>query len=382
MRHIIFALLLLLLASCSGKKQFRIEGDLDTGDRPVLYLEEQEVTQISHYDSSRTSRNGKFVFRGKLDYPCFFQLRLGRKGIIPLLIAPGEQISLSCDTVDFSTGYEIEGSEGSAYLRDLHLKLSDTRRRIDSLVKSFDNKGDTSLSAKLELIDNYNALIQDQRNYSITFIIDHRQSLAALYALYQRIDEETFILNQNKDVQLMKITAHALDTLFPESRHVKALSADAKKLELQLTGAEYSSLIDKLESSLPELSLPDTRGDTISLSSLGSKAILISFWASWNPLSVSHNLELKKIYEKYHTLGFEIYQVSMDNDKESWLRAVEYDELPWINVSELSYPESYAAAIYNVSSLPTTFLVTPDGEVLGRNLPAGEMDRRLATMLQ
>jgi peroxiredoxin len=284
--------------------------------------------------------------------------------------------------VDFSTGYGISGSEGSAYLRDLHLKLAGTRRRIDSLVTSFDSKGDTSLAAKMELIDRYNDIIRDQRNYSITFIIDHRQSLAALYALYQRIDEETYILNQNKDVQLMKITAHALDTLYPGSKHVKALSVDAKKLEMQLTGTQYSRLIDKLDSSLPELSLPDPRGDTISLSSLGNKAILVSFWASWNSQSVAHNLELKKIYERYHPLGFEIYQVSMDNDKESWLHAIDYDELPWINVSELSYPETYAAAIYNVSSLPTTFLVTPDGEVLGKNLTAGELDRKLAAMLQ
>ena len=205
--------------------------------------------------------------------------------------------------------------------------------------------------------------------------------MASLYALYQRIDQEKYILNENKDVQLLKITAHSLDTLYPESQHVRALSADARNLEMQFSNAEYSRLIDELEPSLPEISLPDPSGDTISLSALGSRAILVSFWASWHPGSIAHNIELKKIYKKYHTQGFEIYQVSMDNNKDEWTRAIEYDELTWINVSELSYPESYAAAVYNVSILPTTFLVTPDGDILGKNLSAGELDRRLAAML-
>jgi len=381
MRKIILIVLVLFIVSCSRDRQFRISGNLDSGERPVLYFEEQEVTKITFIDSTRTARNGNFVFKGKLDHPRFFQLRLGENKLIPLLIAPGEKIELQCDTVLFSTGYRLSGSEGSLYLKELNAKLANTQSRIDSLVKQFDNTGDTSMTAKLELIDNYNFIVQDQRNYSITFIIDHRQSMASLYALYQRIDSEKYILNDNKDVQLLKITAHSLDTLYPESQHVRALSADARKLEEQLTNAEYTRLIDELEPSFPEISLPDPGGDTISLSSVNSKAILLSFWASWNPASIAHNIELKKIYQQYHSKGFEIYQVSMDNDKDSWLRAIEYDELPWINVSELSYPESYAATVYNVSILPTTFLVTPDGEILGKNLSAGEMNRRLASML-
>ncbi len=381
MRKIILVVLVLLIVSCSRNRQFRITGNLNTGERPVLYLEEQEVTKISLYDSVRVSRNGNFAFRGKLDHPRFFQLRLGENNLIPLLIAPGEEITMDCDTLHFSTAYELNGSEGSRYIKELNAKLADTQSRIDSLVRQFDNTGDTTLTAKLELIDKYNALIQEQRNYSITFIIDHRQSMAALYALYQRIDQEKYILNENKDVQLLKITAHTLDTLYPESQHVRALSADARKLEDRLTNAEYSRLIDQMEPSLPEISLPDPSGDTISLSSLDNKAILLSFWASWNAGSIAHNIELKKIYQQYHSKGFEIYQVSMDNDKELWMRAIEYDELPWINVSELSYPESYAAAVYNVSSLPTTFLVTPNGKILGRNLTKGELERSLAVML-
>jgi thiol-disulfide isomerase/thioredoxin len=266
------------------------------------------------------------------------------------------------------------------HIRDLNRKLSDTQSRIDSLIASFDSKGDTSLEAKQELVDNYNAVVQDQRNYSITFVIDHLQSMASVYALYQKIDDQKYILNENRDVQLLKITAHSLDTLWPESQHVKALAADAINLETKLTNAEYTSLMDQLEHSLPEISLPDPGGDTISLSALNNKAILLSFWASWNPSSVALNIQLKNIYNQYHNKGFEIYQVSLDNNRDSWTRAIEYDELPWINVSELSYPRSYAAAVYNVTDLPTTFLLTPEGDILGKNLSVVELDRRLATV--
>jgi peroxiredoxin len=205
--------------------------------------------------------------------------------------------------------------------------------------------------------------------------------MASIYALYQRINSRDYILNENKDIQLLKITGQSLDTLYPESKHVKALVADARKLELQVKNLGYLQIMDQMEGSIPDIALPDSHGDTIRLSSLKNKMVLISFWASWNQQSIAYNLELKKIYEKYHSKGFEIYQVSLDNKKESWLNAIQYDEIPWINVSDLSYPGSATATLYNITSLPATFLLSRDGEVLGKDLNRLELDNKLQALL-
>ena len=220
-------------------------------------------------------------------------------------------------------------------------------------------------------------IYQDQRKFSIRFILEHLQSMASVYALYQRINGRDYILNENKDIQLLKITGQSLDTLYPASKHVRALVADALKLELQVKNLGYKQIMDQLDGNIPDISLPDSNGDTVSLSSLHDKTVLISFWASWNRQSVSHNLELKDLYNKYHRKGFEIYQVSLDNKKEAWINAIKYDEIPWINVSDLSYPNSQTAILYNINSLPTTFLLDQDGQVIGKNFTKAELENKL-----
>lgn len=110
--------------------------------------------------------------------------------------------------------------------------------------------------------------------------------------------------------------------------------------------------------------MPDQSGDSISLNAVNSKYILVNFWASWNKESISRNLELKNIYKKYHAKGFEIYQVSLDTKEENWTRAINFDQLPWINVIDLNGRMSYFAKIYNVKTLPTSFLINPDKEII------------------
>ncbi len=111
------------------------------------------------------------------------------------------------------------------------------------------------------------------------------------------------------------------------------------------------------------------------------KVILLSFWASWDQPSVSHNLPLKGIYETYHSRGLEIYQVSFDNEREAWVNAIQYDELPWINVSELSYPESRVAPIYNLEELPVVFLIDRKGKIVGKNFNRIDLDRTIQRLL-
>ena len=113
------------------------------------------------------------------------------------------------------------------------------------------------------------------------------------------------------------------------------------------------------------------------LSSLKGKVILLSFWASTNKDSRLFNRELKRVYNKFKSRGVEIYQVSLDNNKVYWEAALLQDELPWINVCELSYPNSYAASIYNVTQLPTNFLISKKGEIVGRNLQGTLLDDKI-----
>jgi len=232
-----------------------------------------------------------------------------------------------------------------------------------------------------ELGVEFDSIVEVQRRFTLEFVLGHLNSIASIYALYQKLDDQTFILYKNKDIQILKITGAALDTIYPESPHVKALVSNAASLVQQVYNSGLRDLMQYADSEFPEIALPDPEGDTIKLSSLKGKVVLLSFWASWNRNSSDFNTYLLELYRQFHPQGFEIYQVSLDYYINSWVQAIEYEELPWINVSDLSYPESITAGNYNIQSLPANYLLNKTGVIVGKNLSISELNSRVPDLI-
>ncbi len=381
MRKFSWLLPLLLLLSCSKGSKVEITVFIENSDTCMIYLDEQGIGEIRQIDSVRVKKDGSFKLKDRIEHPTFYNLHTGNQQIIPLLLAPGTSAEIQADMHNFVNGYEIEGSAESSYLLEMNRKLTKTKRRIDSIQKVLQKNPDAGEEFTQELSASYDEIIEAQRRYSIQFILDHMSSMASIYALYQKIDENNFVLNENRDIQLVKITSQSLDTIWPGSEHVQALKMDAANLEENLYNQRWREVVEVAENSFPDIRLPDPLGDTIALSSLRGKVILLSFWASWDQASVSHNLPLKGIYNTYHSRGLEVYQVSFDNEKEAWVNAIEFDELPWVNVSELSYPESRVAPIYNLEELPVVFLIDRKGQIVGKNFNRIDLDRNIQRLL-
>jgi peroxiredoxin len=137
-------------------------------------------------------------------------------------------------------------------------------------------------------------------------------------------------------------------------------------------------MADDTVQGLLDLSIADRDGKVVDLSSLKGKVTLLFFWASSSNESIKALLQLQPIYEKYHQKGFEVYAVSLDNNKINWMNAIDFNEFSWINVLELSSPESRAALLYNIVSLPTNYLITREGDIVARN----KYGRTLETWLE
>lgn len=133
----------------------------------------------------------------------------------------------------------------------------------------------------------------------------------------------------------------------------------------------------------PDLEFPDPDGKMRKLSDLRGKVVLVDFWASWCGPCRRENPNVTNIYSKYHDKGFEVFSVSLDSDAASWKRAIEADKLVWPNhVSDLKKWQSKAAAMYGVSSIPSTFLLDKEGRIVQRNLRGADLEKAVKQLVE
>lgn len=133
----------------------------------------------------------------------------------------------------------------------------------------------------------------------------------------------------------------------------------------------------------PEIRLPNLKGDTIALSSLKGKLVLIDFWGTWCSPCVEEQSELAKLYRKFkqsaftNGKGFEIYGVSLDSKKENWGTFVTKNKIDWIQVSDLKFWRSPVAKTYNIQGLPFNVLIDGNGMIIAKNLHGANLEKEI-----
>jgi peroxiredoxin len=136
-----------------------------------------------------------------------------------------------------------------------------------------------------------------------------------------------------------------------------------------------------LGSIAPDFTLPDSTGQPISLSSFRGKYLFLDFWASWCQPCRRDNPRYLSIYNEFSNDNFEILGVSFDRKRENWLKAIENDGLKWAHVSDLQYFDSEMIELYNITNVPTTFLLDPDGKIIAKNIHPEELKKILFEIL-
>lgn len=376
----IAVLVLLLTNGCEKSGQFTVNGKITHADDQTIYLEELLLNSTKHIDSVKIDKNGEYELKGFTTAPAFYLLKLSEQKFITMLIDSAENVTVNADFTNFSDDYFVDGSSGSALVKELNLRLASTRHKLDSL-NSLNNLylNNPNYEQQKELWEiEYQQILQNQVEYSKQFVTNNPFSMASILALFQKFDDQNYVIN---DLQIMRTAASALNSIYPESEHVKVLYAQTLDYLKSQSNTNAQQLIQEYGENSPDIALPNTQGDLVSLSSLRGKVVLLQFWASGDQGSRTMNSVLVEAYKKYKSKGFEIYQVSLDNNRIEWVDAIDKDELTWTNVGDME-GSVLAVRHYNIQQIPYNYLLNTDGSIIAQNLNGPDLDRTLSHILK
>ena len=340
----------------------------------MVYLEEMAVTGQHIVDSVALDNNGGYRF--KIENvgitPSLYNVVYSSERI-PLLVSRGEKIELS-SMGSALLNYTVRGSKESELLRKFNKEFISGQLELNKTILNYHSADEAT---RKQLAQSYNTIYHDIKRKQISFIIENKESLASVYALYQRLPGEQYLSSADSDLIYYRTVADAVTENYPTSPFLLTLSNDIARMEARI------SLMNSIESrTYPELKGSDMYGNEVALSSLEGKVILVDFWSAELGNSNAFNAELKEIYEEYKSKGFEVYQVSADTSKATWITAVQEQRLPWVSVCDFMGNASPMLRAYNVRKLPSNFLIDSKGEIVGKDLYSKALERKLAKILK
>lgn len=372
-----------IIISCETEPEyFTVSGEIKNANGEKLYLIELQSKNIVFLDSVILNDEGTFSFKGQTDIPKFYALRTNAKNYITLIINPFEQVVLKSKNINLANSSIIEGSPDSQSILTLRLHLDKSVQQLDSMGIYYQSLIGTSEINKVKdsLQLRSQKIITEHTEFTKSFIKENSHSLASLMALYQQIAPRRYILNPKDHMEYFTLVDSTLMQKYPESDAVKTLHTQFLEIKRQQNNEAQINNIVGIGEIAPEIYLPNPQGDSIALSSLRGKYVLLDFWASWCRPCRIENPNLVKSYKKYHEKGFEIFQVSLDKNNESWVNAIENDNLSWVHVSDLKYWNCAPAKIYQVQSIPASFLLDKKGRIIAKNLRGDVLEAKLSEL--
>lgn len=380
-RIVIFMLVLAgLFSACSNPNAFTIKGKIKNTTIKNLVLEEIGETQLIPFDSVKIADDGSFEFEGKIKEPKFFILRLGNE-YITLFVEPSDNISIEVDLNNVTGSYKVEGSKGSQEIKEFNRTLYANLMQLDSLGRIYQEAMTSGNVGSIQPIveANLDLLIEKQKKYTLDFIDRNLGSLVNIFVIHQQFPPQQSIINPANDMEVYEKVLSSVKKEYPENMYVKSFDKFITNVKQQLEVQANKPQAATNGAEAMDIALPSPQGDTIRLSSLRGKYVLLDFWAAWCRPCRAENPNLVGTYKKYGGKDFEIFQVSLDETRDAWVGAIEKDQLgKWIHVSDLQYWNSAAAKLYGVQSIPANYLIDPSGKIIAQNLRGPALGQKLA----
>lgn len=363
--------------SCDTTPKFHIEGAVTGAEDSVLYLEAMTLNGVEVLDSAKLDDDGDFSFsHAATAAPEFYALRINNHRI-NLSVDSTETITVKASLPGMDSNYEVSGSDNCSKIKEISLMQQDVQRKIIAFEKNTSMlPGDISDSVR-NVLDAY------KKKIMVDYILKDPSKAYAYYAVCQSITDlyGAFLLfdplNNRTDVKCYAAVATAWDGKYPDAERthqicnaaVRGMDNTSKRVA-EIDASKIS------ETGIIEVSLPDADGNDRSLKSLKGKVVLLDFTKYSAPKSDARTRQMRELYNRYADKGFEIYQVSLDDDIHFWKYASE--NLPWICVHET---DGSSTTVYGVKTLPTYFIIDRNNEVVMRSDAVKNLEAEIVKLL-
>ena len=360
---------LLLIAACHGNgpagenqikedTAFAIIGKVTGQDSGIIFLR--------HHESGKTDSfaldHGFFKFSGKADIPELCTIELDGHSKQFFLENGKISMLIKKDSLRYA---QITGTKSQDEFNYFNDQLSKTvTDRMDETDKAYDAAQVKKNQKVMDSLDTrYNALDLELKQLVMDYTKSHPSSVVSAYEIYA---------NFSYNPRLGQI-----DSLYQQLDTIARKTYFGKQLAVIIEKTKHT----EIGKNAPDFSSSDANGRTVSLSSFKGKYVLLDFWASWCGPCRIENPTVVKAYHTFHDKGFEILGVSLDHDKNNWMKAIKKDGLNWTQVSDLKGWKSDAADLYGIKGIPMNYLIDKNGVIVAKGLRGNELENKLHEIL-
>ncbi|HVG13316.1 MAG TPA: TlpA disulfide reductase family protein [Chitinophagaceae bacterium] len=309
--------------------------------------------------ATTTTKAGSFTLNGTIPEPGLYWITMGKEQAQHVFLE-NSKLTITGDAKD-NKNMQVSGSQSH---KDFDLFRSIFNPLMGELHASAAqiNKAQNEKKRE-ELVARYDSVLKKVNKEVSSFVIARPASYVSPFLLY--------------------ITGQLLDDPAIMEQRYNSLAENVRASNIGKSLAEFIAYnkVGAIGTEAIDFSQESPDGKSISLSSFRGKYVLVDFWASWCKPCRLENPNVVKAYNKFSPKNFTILGVSLDKEKDAWVKAIKTDNLTWPQISDLQFWSNSAAVLYHVQGIPQNFLIDPNGKIVGKNLRGEELESKLCQLL-